>query len=70
MSRMAWLREQFQNIPDAAHNSPHYPAVDFTGLPDVQPVDVYVKDAKDEMLARKDIKAAALRGEKRATRAG
>ena len=66
MSRLEQLQAQLENVPDISENSPHYLPTDLTGLPDAPPVDVYVKDAADEIIASKDIEAARLRAEKRA----
>lgn len=66
MPRLERLRDQLKNVPKISENSPHYSPVDLTGSPDPEPVDVYVKDIADDELARKDIKAARLRAERRA----
>lgn len=66
MSRLERLRDQLKNAPDSSGNLSHSPPVVLAGSPDPKPIDVYTKDIADEIIASKDIKAARLRGEKRA----
>lgn len=68
MSRLERLRDQLQNTPIISDNFPHYLPVDLTGSPELETVNVYIKDVADYLLAHKDIEAARRRGDKRAVR--